>query len=102
MFLFKKWVVNDLTAQNFLREHNGLNFMLNRLFQEKQKPASPPELKDAKRGDQAEAEDVSSDETDYSAHDEDAKQGEASHLGAKKKTDAFIDEKTGSQSLSKK
>jgi hypothetical protein len=34
MSLFKQWVVTDPAADLFLRSHNGLNFMLQRLFPE--------------------------------------------------------------------
>ena len=34
MSMFKNWIVTDATAQNFLRKHDGFNFILKRLFQE--------------------------------------------------------------------
>jgi hypothetical protein len=34
MLLFKKWVVSEKIAQSFLREHNGFNFIIKRLFYE--------------------------------------------------------------------
>jgi hypothetical protein len=32
MSMFKNWIVTDATAQNFLRKHDGFNFILKRLF----------------------------------------------------------------------
>lgn len=34
MMLFENWVVTDQTAETFLRDHNGFNFIIDRLFQE--------------------------------------------------------------------
>ena len=44
-FLFKNWVITDQTAQRFLREHNGLNFMLNRLFTETEEEPEGKQVK---------------------------------------------------------
>ena len=44
-FLFKSWVITDQTAQRFLREHNGLNFMLNRLFADTEEEAGENQVK---------------------------------------------------------
>lgn len=34
MMLFENWVVTDQTAETFLRDHNGFNFIIDRLFQD--------------------------------------------------------------------
>lgn len=40
MLLFRRWILTDACAELFLREHNGFNFMLNRLFHETSKSHS--------------------------------------------------------------
>jgi hypothetical protein len=36
--LFSNWVITEQTAQSFLKDHNGFNFIIDRLFKEADVP----------------------------------------------------------------
>jgi len=100
MFLFKKWIVNDLTAQNFLREHNGLNFMLNRLFQEERQMDVPGD-RDEGEDVRVEADELSSDESDPQKLEEEAMAVAAASLQVAT-PDSAVDGKQPAQPLLQK
>lgn len=87
MLLFKKWVVTDLTAQSFLREHNGFNFMLKRLFQDYDKKQGK-HMRGVGDSGQIQSKitlEVSSDETDSAADDDEAELADGENAQARKK-----------------
>jgi hypothetical protein len=95
MSLFKSWIVTDATAQNFLRKHDGFNFILKRLFQEAK---DQPDMENGPA--QLIHDEISSDESETQGGDQEDRK--LQFTTSRKSTASLFDKKNLQQPILKK